>query len=248
MSADKKKRNYRAIVPNFFTISNMFCGFTSVIYSFNGDFLTAFWLIILGSVFDVFDGKIARYMETASEFGVEYDSFSDVITFGVAPSFMIYNAFYNDMNAIGFLIAFMPLLFGSIRLARFNIELEGFDKEEFSGLPIPLAAITVSSGVLFWLEFMPVSQVNLHWFTALMIAVVGLEVTRFRYPTLPNFALKHARRSDRIAVVILLAAAVAVIIWQNLMLFPVLLLISFSGVIRWFYEWFKDGGTRSNHN
>ena len=88
------KDRYKSLLPNFFTIGNMFCGFVSIIYSFNQDFIMALWAILFGAAFDALDGKIARYFDTSSEFGVEYDSLSDVITFGAAPSFMIYNAFY----------------------------------------------------------------------------------------------------------------------------------------------------------
>ena len=74
---EKKKIKYRAIVPNIFTIGNMFCGFTSIVYSFKGEFTTAFWLIVVGGLFDALDGKIARFLDTSSDFGVEYDSLSD---------------------------------------------------------------------------------------------------------------------------------------------------------------------------
>lgn len=245
---EKKKIQYRAIVPNIFTIGNMFCGFTSIVYSFKGEFTTAFWLIVVGGLFDALDGKIARFLDTSSDFGVEYDSLSDVITFGVAPSLMLYNAFYYQMSIPGFLLAFLPLLFGSIRLARFNVELEGFTKEEFSGLPIPIAAITIASGVVFWVRNIPPDMKYLHWFSGIMIIVSFLMVTRFRYPSLPNFRLKHARPSDRVAFLVLLIALVMVLVWKDKALFPVMVGISLSGVFAWFFEWFKEGGKRINNN
>ena len=123
----------RSIVPSFFTVGNMFCGLYSVIAAYGGKLTLATWMILFGAFLDAMDGKIARFTGSASRFGVEYDSLADVITFGFAPSFLVYSVYAAKLGVVGILLSFLPLLFGSIRLARFNIQLKGFDKEYFIG-------------------------------------------------------------------------------------------------------------------
>lgn len=234
------KVKYKLLVPNFFTIGNMFCGFISIIYSFNQEFIMALWAILFGAAFDAFDGKIARYLNSSSEFGVEYDSLSDVITFGAAPSFMIYNAFFTGQLTPFALISFFPLLFGSIRLARFNADLQGFDKEEFKGLPIPLGALTISSGVVFWLFVWPGGSENLRIFIAIIILVSVLMVSKIKYPTMPNFALKHARPIDRMVFFTIIFGVLAVVLWREIAFFPIMLVVALSGVVYWLIDWLKS--------
>ena len=102
---------------------------------------------------DAMDGKVARFTKSSSKFGVEYDSLADVISFGFAPSFLIFSVYLKDMKMVGILISFLPLLFGSIRLARFNTQLKGFSKDYFKGLPIPIAALTLTSFIIFSFHF-----------------------------------------------------------------------------------------------
>jgi len=216
---ESTKGKYKALVPNIFTIGNMFSGFFSIIYSFNHEYVLAVWAILAGAAFDAVDGKVARFLNSSSDFGVEYDSLSDVITFGAAPSFLVYNAMFSQMTAPAAFIAFLPLLFGSIRLARFNADLVGFDKDEFKGLPIPLAALTISSGVVFWLNVWPGGVEKIQIFVSMLVLVSILMVSKIKYPTMPNFALKHARPIDRIVFFIIVFGAFAVLIWKELIFF-----------------------------
>jgi CDP-diacylglycerol---serine O-phosphatidyltransferase len=234
---ESSRNRYKAIVPNFFTIGNMLCGFSSVIYSFNQDFMMAMWMILAGATFDSLDGKIARYLNSASDFGVEYDSLSDVITFGAAPSFMVYNAFFSDQLTPATLLSFLPLLFGSIRLARFNADLVGFDKEVFKGLPIPLSALTISSAVVFWINVWPGKGEDLRLFIAVLVLVSILMVSKIKYPTLPNFGLKHARKIDMIVFFLIAFSIISILIWREVVIFPILLLFVLSGVFYWLFDW-----------
>ncbi|MBI3765833.1 MAG: CDP-diacylglycerol--serine O-phosphatidyltransferase [Ignavibacteriales bacterium] len=138
----------RAVVPSLFTVLNIFCGFRSVIHTAQGDFTLAAWFIILAGIFDVLDGVMARITKSSSDFGVEFDSLSDVVSFGLAPAFLVYNLHLRNEEGIGMLISAMLMVFGAMRLARFNAQLVGYDKDFFKGLPIPAAALTISSFVL----------------------------------------------------------------------------------------------------
>ncbi len=138
----------RAVVPSLFTTLNIFCGFLSILSTNQGQFHTAAWFIILAAIFDSLDGVMARITRSSSQFGVELDSLADVISFGAAPSFMVYQAHLYTLENWGIIIAAMPVVFGAIRLARFNVQLVGFDKDYFNGLPIPMQAITTCAFIL----------------------------------------------------------------------------------------------------
>ena len=139
----------RSIIPGSLTAGNMFCGFLSIAYVFDGNYLTASWLIILAAVFDALDGMIARLTRSYSEFGIEFDSLADIISFGVAPSVLIFGAHFQYMGKLGIVISFLPLLFGAIRLARFNVNETSFEKGNFVGLPIPIQATALASYLIF---------------------------------------------------------------------------------------------------
>ena len=123
----------RAVVPSLFTTLNVFCGFLSIVSTHHGQITNAAIFIILAAVFDTLDGMMARITRSSSQFGVELDSLADVVSFGAAPSFMIYRAELSAWANWGLLISALPLIFGAIRLARFNVQLVGFDKEYFNG-------------------------------------------------------------------------------------------------------------------
>src|SRR6059036_2010847 len=117
----------RAVVPSLFTVLNIFCGFRSLLHTAEGDFVLASWFVILAGIFDVFDGIMARITKSSSDFGVEFDSLSDVVSFGVAPSFLVYSIDLRMHEGIGMLISATPMVFGALRLARFNAQLVGYD-------------------------------------------------------------------------------------------------------------------------
>jgi CDP-diacylglycerol--serine O-phosphatidyltransferase len=137
------------IVPNFVTTANMFCGFFSVITSIQGDFVKAAWLIVAASIFDMLDGRIARLAKATSEFGVQYDSLSDLISFGLAPAILLHQWALAPFGRLGWLAAFLFLACGALRLARFNVTTHSAPKGFFQGLPIPMAAGMVATFIIF---------------------------------------------------------------------------------------------------
>lgn len=137
------------LVPNFVTTANMFCGFYSIIASIHHDFIVAAWAILAAAVFDMLDGRIARLAKATSQFGVEYDSLSDLMSFGAAPGILLYEWALEPFGRLGWLAAFLYVACGALRLARFNVNSAALPKGFFQGLPIPMAAGTVATYIIF---------------------------------------------------------------------------------------------------
>lgn len=140
-------------LPNTFTALNMACGFMAIIFSIQGDFYKACMTIALGAVFDSVDGRVARMTGTQSPFGEQFDSLSDLISFGMAPAMVFYNRFFLDMGRIGLVLSFLFLLCGALRLARFNANIDRVSSDYFQGLPIPGGACAMIGLILFSVEF-----------------------------------------------------------------------------------------------
>jgi CDP-diacylglycerol--serine O-phosphatidyltransferase len=136
-------------LPNIFTALNMACGFASITLSIEGRFESACILLILGAIFDSVDGRIARITGTSSHFGEQFDSMSDLISFGAAPSFLLYQKYLHQYERLGAVIAFLYILCGALRLARFNANIEKIRSDFFQGLPIPGAAMALIGFILF---------------------------------------------------------------------------------------------------
>jgi CDP-diacylglycerol--serine O-phosphatidyltransferase len=152
---DMEKRPKKGIylLPNTLTLCGMFCGFFSILSAINGDFLYAAWAIVLANVFDGLDGWIARLTNTGTRFGIELDSLSDLVAFGVAPSVMMYKWALMPFGRLGWAVAFLFVACGALRLARFNIQTGAPGSKAFKGMPIPGAATVMSSIVIFYYDF-----------------------------------------------------------------------------------------------
>lgn len=155
-ASTKKKRLGGAvyILPNLFTTGNLFFGFFSIIKCLQGDFMWASGAILLAAVFDMLDGSVARLTGGTSEFGVQYDSLCDLVSFGVAPAFVMYKGGLDALGRMGWIICFMYLACGALRLARFNVQSSiGKASGDFVGLPIPMAAAVIACFVSVWSGF-----------------------------------------------------------------------------------------------
>ena len=146
-----QKENHSGIylLPNLFTTASLFAAFYSIVAAFKAQFDTAVIAIFIGMIADGLDGRIARLTNTQSEFGAQYDSLSDMVTFGVAPSLLLYTWKLQQLGKIGWLIAFIYTAAVALRLARFNTLVGVVDKRYFQGLACPPAAAIVSSFVWF---------------------------------------------------------------------------------------------------
>jgi CDP-diacylglycerol--serine O-phosphatidyltransferase len=226
----------RAVVPSLFTVLNIFCGFSSVVQTAQSAYHQAAWFIILAAVFDTLDGVMARITKSSSSFGVEFDSLSDVVSFGVAPSFLVFHSQLVGDGGIGLLISSMPLILGALRLARFNSQLVGFTKEYFRGLPIPASALTIAAYVLaFHVEgsgFAPL------WASALApsVAVVSLlMVSTIRYDTIPQVSRKGIRQHP-VRFTVLVVAVTAIVITRGAAMLPAFGLYIISGPLRYIVQ------------
>ncbi len=223
----------RAVVPSLFTVLNMFCGFNSILYASKEAFVAAAWFIFLAAAFDAFDGVMARLTKSSSEFGVQIDSLSDVISFGAAPAFLVYQLQLYTLGTAGILISSSVMIFGGLRLARFNTQLVGFDKDHFVGLPIPASGLTIAAFVLnYW---SPVSGLNptatqfLPW---VCVALSLLMVSKIKYDTLPKISARAIRKEPWKFVFAVLAVAV-VAVTSGSALLPLFGLFILLGIIRY---------------
>jgi len=176
-----KNANLIYILPNLFTASSIFVGVISIVEASKGNFFLASWLILLALVFDGLDGRIARMTNTTSQFGVEFDSLADIISFGIAPAMLLYFFIGNEFGRFGILVSALYVIFGAIRLARFNISTAKTDPNVFIGLPIPTAAIFVSMWILLFHKYTLTDYGIVLLFLTLVVAV--LMVSNFRYPS-----------------------------------------------------------------
>lgn len=142
------------LLPNMVTMANMFCGFYAIVAATQSLFTYAAIAIVISGVMDFFDGKLARMTHSCSRFGMEFDSLADLISFGMAPAVLCYLWALKPFGRLGWGAAFLYLICGAMRLARFNVQAETAKTSDFIGLPIPAAAILLASEVLlhnrFW--------------------------------------------------------------------------------------------------
>ncbi len=140
----------KSYYPNIITTLNLLSGFLSIVFASEGNFEFAAALILVASIFDLTDGIVARLLKTSSQFGVELDSLSDAVSFGAAPAFLIYKFHFHTLGWVGIVLSSFLLIFGVLRLARFNSQITDLDtKADFKGLPIPLSAITIAMFILY---------------------------------------------------------------------------------------------------
>jgi len=234
-------------LPSFVTILNLFAGFLSVIHSFSGDYAVAAWLIVIAGLMDVLDGKVARMVKSNSEFGIELDSLADISSFGFAPAVLVYTTFFSHWGLGGVLICFLPLAFGCIRLARFNAETTESDEKDsyFKGLPIPAAAITLTSFVLFERGSFVTFESHV-----VLIGLIGLVsvlmISKVRYDAMPKFSFRRKRDAVKIAGLVIVVPLL--VFSPTRFLFPVMGLFIVSGLIRALVGLFRHGPPEGDIN
>lgn len=168
-SGNKVRHKGIYLLPNLFTTAALFCGFYAIVASINGKFEPAAIAIFAAMVFDGLDGRVARMTNTQSAFGVQYDSLSDMVSFGVAPALVMFNWTLLSLGKAGWSVAFLYATCAALRLARFNTQVEVADKNYFTGLASPAAAAILAS--IVW-----VGVDNAIEITRIMSMVIGLIV------------------------------------------------------------------------
>ncbi len=219
-----------------FTVLNMFCGLLSIVQSSEGKFVEASYFILLAGLFDALDGVMARLTKSSSRFGVEIDSLSDVVSFGAAPAFLVYTLHLHHYGEWGLIISSLLMIMGGIRLARFNVQLVGFDKDYFIGLPIPSSAFTVVS---FVLTFM-VDGNRLDGWPAVMLAplcivLALIMVSKVKYDTLPKLSAKEFKKHP-VKSISVFFSLLLIIFTKGQALFYVIAAFILFGVLRFLYD------------
>ncbi len=206
-------------LPNSFTALNIACGFVAILYSVQGEFYKACMLIILGAVFDSVDGRVARLTGTQSSFGEQFDSLSDLISFGIAPSIIFYNKFLLESGRLGMVVAFLYLLCGALRLARFNANIEKVKSDYFQGLPIPGAAAGVIGFILVSAEYPEYLHNNLVASPLLLVFSI-LMISNIPFPSFKNS--DWVRQNRRKVFFVLLMIASSLFIYEEVMIFAII--------------------------
>jgi len=179
------------LLPNLFTTGAMFAGFYAITSAINGHFETAAISMFIAMVLDGLDGRVARLTNTQSEFGVQYDSLSDMVSFGVAPAMVMYLWILSTMGQLGLFAAFVHMAGGALRLARFNTQVEVADKRYFQGLPSPAAAAILAGGLWFCVENNYEPEAVKYLVLMLTITTGLLMVSNFRYSSFKEIDLKN---------------------------------------------------------
>jgi CDP-diacylglycerol--serine O-phosphatidyltransferase len=227
------------LLPSLFTIANMLLGFYAIVCGLRGQFRLAALLVFAAAIVDTFDGLIARLTGTESEFGKEYDSLADVVTFGAAPALLTYLWGLADFHRDAWLLSAFFMVCTATRLARFNVQHKVVDKRWFVGLPTPAAAGTICS-MLFWApdaEWRP----WLEGLVAVSLLIVGLlMVSTFRYRSVKG-ADPRQRMSYRVAVPI--AAILLVLYYAPYAFFLTFAVVyALSGPALWLWGRLRRGG------
>lgn len=186
----------RAAVPSFFTLMNLFSGFLALTQIHEGRFDHACWLIVLAGFFDLLDGMMARLTNGQSLFGVELDSLSDVVSFGVAPAYLVYVFGLSELGVLGLIVASLPALCGAVRLARFNVAFDGEKKDYFEGLPTPAQAMCIVALILNVNDagaFYRFSLTNESTLIPIVFVLSGLMVSNISFDAIPKPSLRYLR-------------------------------------------------------
>ncbi len=233
---DQTKHKGIYLLPNLFTTGAMFAGYYAAIASIQGKFSMACLSIFIAALLDGLDGRVARLTNTQSAFGEQYDSLSDLVSFGIAPSLLAFNWSLSSLHTvhpivgkIGWLAAFIFAVCGALRLARFNTQIGVVDKAYFQGLPSPAAA-AVLSGFVWVCVDMELSGESLRFVMLPMTIIVGLlMVSRFRYYSFKTIPFKEGVSFVWILLLVLIMVALA--IKTEWVLFVVFSSYALSGII-----------------
>ena len=217
MRREKKERKKKLdsmrkgiyILPNLFTSGSLFCGFFALLRTLQEDFYTAAIFILASGLLDGMDGKIARYTNTTSRFGVEYDSLADVISFCVAPGILVFAWALESFGRLGWLASFLFVVCGALRLARFNIQVHTVESRFFSGLPTPAAACLIATSILV---FYRLGDTGVSKHMTVLIATYALAflmVSTIKYYGFKDIELFRRKPFYWLVIVILLIIVVA---------------------------------------
>lgn len=197
------------VLPNLVTTASLFCGFYAIIAAISGDFYHAALSILIAAVLDGLDGRIARLTRTTSAFGIQYDSLSDLIAFGLAPGILVFLWALKPFNRFGWMAAFLYVVCGALRLARFNVQTGQISNKSFVGLPIPASATIVATTILFIYQIGGTGSTGYLAVLILIYILSFLMVSNIPYPSFKGMKLGERRSFNFLVAVVLIFVLVA---------------------------------------
>jgi len=225
-----KRKRAVYLIPNLLTTGNLFSGLFSILAVFNANYVAAAVAILIAVVFDMLDGKSARWTNSTSQFGVEYDSLADVVSFGVAPGLLIYSWALNSHGMLGSAVMFAFVACGALRLARYNVMASAGESKYFTGLPIPAAASVVATLVIFDHHIVRMgTEVKPLLILIMTLTLAFLMVSRIKYRSFKDLKFRDGHHFNYLVWAIL--ALMLVIAWPQLMLFVVFAGYAVSGPV-----------------
>jgi CDP-diacylglycerol---serine O-phosphatidyltransferase len=204
---DRRRGIY--VLPNLVTTASLFCGFYAIIAAISGNFYHAALSILIAAVLDGLDGRIARLTRTTSAFGIQYDSLSDLIAFGVAPGILVFLWALKPFNRFGWMAAFLYVVCGALRLARFNVQTGQISNKYFVGLPIPASASIVATTILFIYQIGGTGSTGYLAVLILIYVLSFLMVSNVPYPSFKGLKLAERRSFNFLVAVVLVFVLVA---------------------------------------
>jgi CDP-diacylglycerol--serine O-phosphatidyltransferase len=221
------------IVPSLFTLFNLFFGIWAMVLATRGEFYRASWFIVFAGILDTLDGRVARLSGTGTRFGAELDSLVDMVSFGVAPAFLLYQIEFANAGPAAWIYCYFFVMAVAIRLARFNVTQAGRSKAYFIGLPSPAAGMTLATFYPFMQTEVFQSLRTLPWhllLTFLMIVLTILMVSNVHYHTIPRAGFRSVRGLLGLTLIVVILVFG---IWQHdVFLFPLGITYMFYGVLR----------------
>ncbi len=217
---DGKRKRGVYLIPNLLTTGNLFSGLYSILAVFNAKYVAAAVAILVAVIFDMLDGKSARWTNSTSQFGVEYDSLADLVSFGVAPGLLIYSWALSSHGMLGSAVMFAFVACGALRLARYNVMASASESKYFTGLPIPAAASVVAALVIFDHHIVRMgAEVKPLLILIMTLTLAFLMVSTIKYRSFKDLKFRDGHHFNYLVWAIL--ALMLVIAWPQVMLFAV---------------------------
>jgi len=230
------------ILPNLFTTGNLFCGFWAIISVFQEKFFYAAVAILLACVFDILDGKVARLSGATSKFGVQYDSLADLVSFGIAPALLAFSWALRPYGKFGWLAAFLFVVCGALRLARFNVQSSSGEVKYFKGLPIPAAASMIALTILLYLRLIETNWVKDIVILVMIYVLAFLMVSSIRYLSFKELNL--AKRKPFSIFIFIILSMIVIVMEPTIVLFVSIIFYVFSGPVTMVMAWRKRRALR----
>ena len=232
-----KMRKGIYILPNLLTTGNLLCGFWAIISVFQEQFYYAAVAILLASVFDAFDGKVAKLSRATSKFGMQYDSLADLVSFGIAPALLAFSWALRPYGKFGWLAAFTFVACGAIRLARYNVMASSGETKYFKGVPIPVAAAMIALTILLYLRLIETNWVKDIVILVMIYVLAFLMVSNIRYFSFKELGL--AKRKPISSFVFVVLSLIVIVMEPVVVLSAFVLFYVLSGPVSMALAWRK---------